>query len=58
MISEACEGDKRNKVLDNFKEIDRSNGDWSHQGVWQLKKKNFPKIKPTNPDGKTVFRDI
>ena len=57
MISEACEDENRKKVLDNFKEINGSNGNLSHQGVWKLKKKHFPKIKPTLPAGKKNLKN-
>ena len=57
MISEACEDENRKKVLDNFKEINGSNGNLSHQGVWKLKKKHFPKIKPTLPAGKNNLKN-
>ena len=38
--------------MDNFKDINGNNGNLSHQGVWKLKKKYFPKINPSLPVGK------
>ena len=52
LIANACQDANRQKVIDNFKDIDGSNGNLSHQGVWKLKKKYFPKNKPTLPAGK------
>ena len=51
-IAEKCEEVNRKKVMDNFKNIGGNEGNLSHQGVWKVKKKYFPKIKPSLPVGK------
>ena len=51
-ISEQCEELNKRKVTENFKEIYGREGDLSHQGIWKIKKKYFPKIKPSLPAGK------
>jgi hypothetical protein len=51
-IAEKCEDLNRKKVTDNFKANNGSEGDLSHQGIWKIKKKYFPKIKPSLPVGK------
>ena len=51
-IAEKCEDLNRKKVTENFKAINVSEGDLSHQGIWKIKKKYFPKIKPSLPVGK------
>ena len=55
--ADACQDANRNKVIDNDKNIDRSNGNISHQGVWKLKKKYFSKIKPTLAAGKKYLKN-
>ena len=57
MIADACEDENRNKVMDNFKNVNGNNGNLSHQGVWKLKKKYFPKIKPSLPVGKKNLKN-
>ena len=57
LISDACEDENRNKVMDNFKNVNGNNGNLSHRGVWKLKKKYFPKIKPTLPTGKKNLKN-
>ena len=49
--ADVCQDANRNKVIDNDKNIDGSNG------VWKLKKKYFPKIKPTLPAGKKYVKN-
>ena len=51
-IAELCEEENRQKVVENFKEMDGGNGNLNHQGVWKTKRKIFPKVKPTLPVGK------
>ena len=51
-IAAQCEEVNRRKVTDNFKEINGKEGELRHQGIWKLKKKYFPKIKPSLPAGK------
>ena len=55
--TDACQDANRNKVIDNDKNIDGSNGNISHQGVWKLKNNYFPKIKPTLPAGKKYVKN-
>ena len=38
--------------MENFGEMDGVDGNLVHQGIWQTKKKLFPKIKPSLPVGK------
>ena len=52
LISDACQDENREKVMNNFHDINGDDGNLSHQGVWKLKKKYFPKIKPSLPVGK------
>ena len=42
----------RDKVINNFQQLDGSRGDSFTQGVWTLKKKIFPKNKPSLPIAK------
>ena len=51
-IALQCEEQNRKKVSDNFKALNGKDGDLSHQGIWKIKKKYFPKIKPSLPAGK------
>ena len=44
LIARECEEENRNKVVDNFKEMDGGDGNLNHQGVWKVKRKQFPKI--------------
>ena len=50
-IASECEEINKKKVMDNFKELE-NNGDVNYQGIWKIKQKYFPKIKPTLPAGK------
>ena len=50
-IAKKCEENNKKKVIDNFRELD-DNGDVSNQGIWKVKRKFFPKIKPSLPVGK------
>ena len=56
LISDACQDENREKVMNNFHDINGDDGNLSHQGVWKLKKKYFPKIKPSLPVGKTNLK--
>ena len=57
LITDACQDANRNKVIDNFKDIDGINGNLSHQGVWKIKNKYFPKIKLTLPVAKKFLKN-
>ena len=43
---EICKESNKRRVTENFKGIGGPNGDLLHQGIWKIKKKYFPKIKP------------
>ena len=51
IIAKKCEEMNKKKIVDNFKELE-SQGDINNQGIWKIKNKYFPKIKPTLPTGK------
>ena len=55
-IANKCEEINKKKVVDNFKELD-NNGDVSHQGIWRVKKKFFPRITPNLPTGKKNLKE-
>ena len=38
--------------MENFNEVDGSDGNIAHHGIWKIKRKIFPKIKPSLPVGK------
>ena len=52
LIAGECQEENSRKVIENFKNFDGSEGNLNHQGVWKMKRKFFPKIKPTLPVGK------
>ena len=52
LIAEECQEENRKKVIQNFKDINGSEGNLQHQGVWKAKKRYFPKLKPKIPVGK------
>ena len=52
LIAKECEEENRKKIIENFKDMDGNEGNLNHQGVWQVKRKQFPKIQPTLPVGK------
>ena len=43
-IADECEDENRKKIMENFNDLDGNNGNLNHQGVWNAKKKYFPKI--------------
>ena len=51
-IAEKCQEGNKRKVMDNLSEMDGSDGNLAHQGIWKIKQKIFPKIKPSLPVGK------
>ena len=51
-IADMCQEGNKKKVMENLKELDSSDGNINHQGIWKTKKKLFPKIKPSLPVGK------
>ena len=51
-IAKTCEEQNRKKVTENFKSMKGSDDELSHQGIWKIKQKYFPKIKPSLPAGK------
>ena len=56
LISEECEEENRNIVMDNFNNMNGADGNLNHQGVWKAKKKFFPKTKTNIPVGKTNLK--
>jgi hypothetical protein len=52
LIADKCLEANRKTVIDNFKGMESNDGNRNHQGVWILKQKYFPKIKPTLPVAK------
>ena len=52
LIAEECQDENKKKVVDNFRDINGSDGNLNHQGVWKAKKRYFPKLKPKIPVGK------
>jgi hypothetical protein len=55
-IAEKCEEMNRKKVTDNFKDIQSNQGNVSHQGIWSIKRKYFPKKNPSLPAGKKSLK--
>ena len=51
-IANECENANKQKVVDNLNSLASENGDVNYQGIWQIKKKIFPKVKPTKQTGK------
>ena len=51
-IAGQCEELNRKKVTENFKSMKGNDDELCHQGIWKIKKKYFPKIKPFLPAGK------
>ena len=51
-ISKMCSKENRDKVIENFKEFGQSQGSVNANGMWNVKKKIFPKNNPTKPTGK------
>ena len=52
IIAGKCEELNRKKVTENFRDIGGNHDNLSHQGIWRIKKKYFPKKKPSLPVGK------
>ena len=52
IIAEKCEELNRKRVTENFNDIHNDQGNVSHQGIWSIKRKYFPKKKPSLPAGK------
>ena len=52
MIANKCQETNRRRIVDNFQEVNGNNGNVAHQGIWKVKKKHFPKIKPSLPVAK------
>ena len=51
-IAEVSAEENRRKVIENFKEIGESQDSMNTNGVWNIKKKVFPKINQVKPTGK------
>ena len=56
-IAEKCEESNRKRVSENFKDIGGNTGNLCHQGIWNIKKKYFPKVKPSLPAGKKNLKE-
>ena len=56
-IAEKCQEINRNKVIKNFGDLGGNSGNLKHQGIWNIKKKFFPKIKPSLPVGKKNMKN-
>ena len=56
-VAEKCENINRKKVIDNFGDLGGREGDLKHQGIWNVKRKYFPKIKPSLPVGKKNMKN-
>ena len=56
-IAEKCQDANRQKVIDNFSDLGGNEGNLKHQGIWKMKKKVFPKIKPSLPVGKKNIKN-
>ena len=57
VIAEKCQDANRQKVIDNFSELGGNDGNLQHQGIWKIKRKEFPKIKPSLPVGKKNIKN-
>ena len=55
-IAGKCEELNRRKVFENFKGIGGNEGHLNHQGIWNIKKKYLPKIKPSLLAGKNNLK--
>ena len=54
-ISELSAKENRNKVVENFATLATSDGTTNQRGVWDIKRKIFPKNKESLPFAKTDF---
>ena len=54
-LSELLSKKNRDKVMDNFKNLDGTNGDSFNNGVWNITKKVFPKHQQSQP---VAMKDI
>ena len=55
-IAKECVKENRDKVIENFKSFGENQGSVNTNGMWNVKKKIFPKINPTKPTGKKNSR--
>ena len=51
-LSKLVSKDNMEKISKNFSKLDQTEGESFSQGIWDLKKKLFPKITPTPPAAK------
>ena len=56
-VAEKCEDINRKRVIENFGDLGGRNGDLKHQGIWNVKRKYFPKITPSLPMGKKNIKN-
>ena len=57
LVAEKCQDTNRQKVVDNFCDLGGNDGNLQHQGIWKIKRKVFPKIKPSLPVGKKNIKN-
>ena len=51
-IARASEEENKEKIMNNFKEFADKQGSFNINGMWNIKKKIFPKIAQSKPTGK------
>ena len=51
-IAQKCQTENRKKIFDNFRKVRGSSGNLEYQGIWGIKRKVFPKVKPSLPVAK------
>ena len=51
-IATIVQEENKRKVMENFSDIDGSDEFLSQHGLWKVKRKTFPKFKPSLPVGK------
>ena len=57
MIAEKCQDLNKKKVIENIQEDAGKEGNLKHQGIWQIKRKLFPKGKQAIPVGKKNIKN-
>ena len=56
-IADKCQEFNRKRLIDNFSDLGGKDGNLQYQGIWNIKKKLFPKVKPSLPVGKKNLKD-
>ena len=57
LIADKCEDVNKKKDMDHFQELAGNEGILKHQGIWKIKRKVFPKSKPSIPVGKKNIKN-